>query len=241
MSEFITRPTRVGPVHSYPDNPRAAALALFARNFATGPKTTTEISGDTLIPWNAIDTTAKPFGIAAGGVTVAIPGDVTALFSNGNSLNILPLVPDVLPVVVRSIVSVPVFAAGVTTFDLSGAIDGSTVGGTLENASTPTVNVPITPRTTGVVLITGVVGFINGSGSSVNVSVTVEVNGTAVPVVISHDAVEDGTETTVPFMVEVFLPVGTPSQIQVSVTGDNADLITDGSALNIQEVSVATG
>jgi len=227
--------------HVYPDNPRASALGLFARNFATGPKVSTEISGATLIPWNAIDTTAKPFGITAGGVTVAIAGDVTALFNSGDDVNILPLVPATLPVVAGTIATVPAFASGVTTFDLTAPIDGSTVGGTIENASTPTVNVPITPRVTGVVLITGVVGFINGSGGPVNASVTVEANGTPISVPVSFAALGDGTQVTVPFMVEAFLPVGVTSNIQVSVTGDAADLIADGSAINIQEVSVATG
>lgn len=228
--------------HIYPDNPRAAALGLFARNFATGPKTEVEINGDTLIPWNAIDTTAQAFSIAAGGVTVSIAGDVTALFNSGDNVNILPLVPSTLPVETNSIATVPAFAAGVTTFDLNSPLsDGSTIGGAIENASTPTVNVPITPRTTGVVLITGVVGFINGgSGGPINVSVTVEANGTPV-IVTSYESVVDNTSATIPFMAEVFLPVGVTSNIQVSVTGDNADLIGDGSAINIQEVSVSTG
>jgi len=227
--------------HVYPDNPRAAALLLLARNFATGPKVSTGISGDTLIPWNAIDTTAKAFSIAAGGVTVSIVGDVTALFNSGDNVNILPLVPAVLPVVTGVIATVPVFAAGVTTFDLTAPIDGSTTGGSIEDTSTPTVNVPITPRATGVVLITGEVGFLNGSGSPVNASVTVEVDGVALPVVTSFVAVGDGTQVTIPFMAEAFLPIGSTSNIQVSVTGYGADLIADGSAINIQEVSVATG
>lgn len=242
MGEFITRPARVGPVHSYPDNPRAAALALFARNFATGPKTATEINGDTLIPWNSIDTTGKAFSIAPGGVTVSIAGDVTSIFSSGDNVNILPLAPDTLPVETNSIATVPAFADGVTTFDLSSPLsDPSTVGGVIEDTSTPTVNVPITPRSTGVVLITGVVGFINGSGGPINVSVTVAANGTALPVPVSFAGTVDGTQVTVPFMVEAFLPVGVTSNIQVSVTGDDADLIGDGSAINIQEVSVSTG
>jgi len=242
MGEFITRPTRVGPVHSYPDNPRAAALALFARNFATGPKINTEISGDTLIPWNAIDSTGKAFSIAPGGVTVSIAGDVTALFNSGDNVNILPLVPATLPVETNSIATVPAFADGVTTFDLNSPLsDGSTIGGVIEDASTPTVNVPITPRTTGVVLITGVVGITNGSGGPVNVTVAVVVNGgTPIPVA-SAAPVPDGTLMTLPFMAEAFLPLGPTSNIQVVVTGDGADLTADGSAINIQEVSVATG
>jgi hypothetical protein len=239
MTEFVGR-TGAQRVYSYPENPRAAALGLFARNFATGPKVSTEISGATLIPWNAIDTTAKAFSIAAGGVTVHIAGDVTALFNSGDNVSILPLVPATLPVVAGTIATVPAFAGGETTFDLTAPIDGSTLGGAIENNSTPTVNVPITPRATGVVLVTGVVGIINGSGSPVNASVTVEANGIPVPVV-SFAAIGDGTNVTIPFMAEVFLPIGLTSSIQVSVTGDNADLLADGSAINVQEVSISTG
>lgn len=230
--------------HVYPDNPRAAALGLFARNYATGPKVNAVISGGGIqIPWNAIDSTGLAFGIAAGGVTVSIPGNVTGLFSSGDTVNILPLAPAVLPILSRTIATVPAFAAGVTTFNLNAAIDGSTTGGAIENASTPSVNVPITPRTTGVVLVSGQITISNTSGSPVSgILVNVEVDGSlvAVPTTIVTP-LADGQTITVPLLVEVVLPIGTTSNIQVFVSGDGAFVVADTSSINVQEVAVATG
>jgi hypothetical protein len=247
MGEFVTGLGGASPTsraqHSYPDNPRASALALFARNFATGPKVNTAIGTGVQIPWNAIDTTAKAFSIAAGGVTVSIPGDVTALFNNGDNVRILPLVPTTLPVVTGSIATVPVFAAGVTTFDLNAPIDGSTVGGAIEDASTPSVDVPITPRSTGVVLVSAQVTVGNTSGSPVAaILVNVQVNGVSVPVPTTLvTPLANGATITLPVLVEVFLPIGVTSNIEIFVSGDGALLAADASSINIQEVSVATG
>lgn len=241
MTEFVGR-TGALRVYSYPDNSRAAALALFARNFATGPKVDTAVGAPTEIPWNAIDSTALAFTVTAGDVTVSIPGDVTGRFSNGDSVTILPTRPDVLPVLSRSVASVPAFAGGVTTFDLNSPIDGSTTGGAIENNSTPSADVPITPRSTGVVLVSGVATILNDTGGPIDAVVNVMVDGTALPVPSSiTTTIPAGATAAIPFMAEAFLPVGTTTPIQVQVTGTGATIVADSSVVNVQEVSVATG
>lgn len=79
--------------------------------------------------------TPSSFTIAAGGVTVTIVGDVTALFGNGDRVGILPTAPATLPVVSRFVASVPAFAAGNTTFDLDALIDPTTTAGTIVDSS----------------------------------------------------------------------------------------------------------
>jgi len=231
--------------HVYPDNARAAALSLFARNYATGPKVNTTVDSDgTQIPWNMIDSTAKPFTVDANTVTVSIAGDVTSQFNNGDNVSIVPTTPVVLPPVLRSIASVPAFADGFTTFDLNAAVDTTTTGGTIEDASAPTTDVPITPRTTGVVLISGVVTLGNDSGDPITV-VTVEVQVDGVSVAVPDDSrvapLADGQAITLPFLAEVELPIGTTSNIQIIVTGEDTLILADSAVINIQEVSVATG
>lgn len=79
----------------------------------------------------------RAFTVAPGGVNLTLPGvDATDEFTLGNPVTILPGTP-VLRQTVSSltVVSVPVFAAGDTTFDLSGPIDSTTSGGILVDPS----------------------------------------------------------------------------------------------------------
>ena len=231
--------------HVYPDNPRAAALALFARNFATGPKIDTAVSTGIQIPWNFID--SEPtfvFGVAAGGVTVTIPGDVTGSFANGDIIELFPTVPVAGPGVVRLVASNPAFAAGVTTFDISAPVDVTTTVGAIRNGTSNSVDVPITPRTTGVVKIQGVVLIGNETGAPVDVTVVIQVNGVNLPVPTQAAAVQLAATTglaTLPFLAETLLPVGVTSLIQVAVAGDGATLIAEDCSIEVQEVSFATG
>lgn len=241
MSEFVGR-TGSKRVYSYPENARAAALGLFARNFATGPKVEFTISGSARIPWNAIDAlgTSSSFTIAAGGVTVSIQGDATGLFTNGNRVIVTPTTPVAAPPVnTLTVASVPVFAAGVTTFDLSAPIDVTTTGGTIDDQT----NVPITPRATGVVLVSGVVSIQNGTDAPIAAEITIQVDGASlsVPSFAGIDPLAPGETVTIPFLAETDIPVGQTHNIEILVTADGADLIADASALSVQEVSVATG
>ena len=229
--------------HVYPDNPRAAALNSLARNFASGPKNTTEISGGGIsIPWNAVESPIK-FTIAPNGVTVSIVGDVRDSFINTDVVAIVPLTPAPLAPVSLTVASVPAFGSGVTTFDLSAPIDATTTGGFIVDVTSGTVDVPITPRATGIILVSGVVTFENGSGGPLLATVQVALNGVAQSVPFDLQAsLADGDSITIPFMAELLpLTVGTTYYVEIIVTGDGLDLLGEDSALNIQEVTFATG
>lgn len=79
MGEFRIGRTRAQ--HSYPENPRAAALGLFARNFASGPEDPTQLAvaqgdgamGGTQIFWGVIGAGTAP------SVNVTITPRVTGL------------------------------------------------------------------------------------------------------------------------------------------------------------------
>jgi hypothetical protein len=168
MSEFVGR-TGSNRVYSYPETRRSGdPLTAFARNFATGTKSSAAISGGGIqVPWNAIDVS---------------PG-------------------------------------------------------------TPSTDVPITPRSTGIVRISGVISVENSSGSPIAVAiVSVQINnGIALPFSSVVAPLADDEAITIPFLVEVSLPIGVTSNIEIFVSGDNAHLLADGSAIEVQEVSVATG
>ena len=113
--------------------------------------------------------------------------------------------------------------------------------------TTPGPDVPITPLSTGVLLISGVVTAFNSSGAPLTVTVAIQVNGVSIPVPSDMSSlVEAGSSVAIPFMGETDpsdTPVGQTSNIQIFVTSDPdvGSLLTDSSALSIQEVSVATG
>ncbi len=243
MTEFVGR-TGALRLYSYPENRRAAALGLFARNFATGPKGDTAVEGEgVLIPWNSIDALSftTPFTIAAGGITVSIPGDVTGSFSNGDTIDLIPSTPAALPAIPRVISSVPAFALGFTTFDLNALLNGSTTAGTLGTAT----NVPITPRSTGVVRISGVIVVQNTTGGPASeVEAFIQIDGTPLnpPAIIAVAPLADDQTAEIPFLAEVTLTVGVTANVSILVASDVAvDILADSSAIDLQEVSVATG
>ena len=78
-----------------------------------------------------------PFTIPAGGTLVTITGvDATSDFTNGDSVAIIPSSPAVAPAPTGlTVASVPVFAAGDTTFNLSGPIDATTTAGDIADTN----------------------------------------------------------------------------------------------------------
>ncbi len=237
MSEFVGR-TGAQRLYSYPENRRAAALGLFARNFATGPKISTEAGEDVLLPWNLIDALSITFTVAAGGITVSIPGDVTTAFTNGDAVEIIPTAPSAGPAVTRTVSSVPAFALGFTTFDLDSPIDLVTTAGVIGSFT----NVPITPRVTGVVRILGVVTFGNGSGSpSDGAEIEILVNGVSVGE-FNVAPLADDQIAEVTFLAQVTLPVGVTANVSIIVQSDGfPDILAGSSAIELQEVAVSTG
>ncbi len=106
-------------------------------------------------------------------------------------------------------------------------------------------DVLITPLLTGVVLVSGAVVLINGSGSPSSATITVQVNGVDFPIpALSGITVADGTKVVVPILAELSpteTPVGVATPIEIFVLGDGIFIGADGSTLSLQEVSVATG
>ena len=155
--------------HVYPDNPRAAAISAFARNYATGPKIGQAIGpGGLSVPWNAVDAGTPP----------------------------------------------------------------------------TTADVPITARATGIVLVTGVVTLSNSTGGDVVATVTVHVDGVAVSTPFAAGTVPNNGNAAIPFMAETdpsLTPVGATHQIEIFIDGNGLELESDGSVVDVQEVSVATG
>lgn len=105
---------------------------------------------------------------------------------------------------------------------------------------TPTPDVPITPLSSGVVLISGVVTIHNSSGDPVLVTCTVRLDGSALQP-FSATTIPAGDTASIPFLAETDIPVGETHQIEVSLDGDGTVLLADGSVMNVQEVPAATG
>lgn len=108
-------------------------------------------------------------------------------------------------------------------------------------------DVPITPITSGVLLITGVIMVNNTGDTSVAVLINVQVENVSLPVPVTlGSTVEPGEGMAIPFMYETTptdTPVGVTKNIQVLVTAsvDGVSLLDQSSVIEVQEVSVATG
>jgi hypothetical protein len=113
------------------------------------------------------------------------------------------------------------------------------------DVGTSSADVPITPRSTGIVLVSGVVSIQNQSGFAIpgGASVSVQVNNGAALIPSGAAApLADQEIVTIPFLVEVTgLTVGTTYNIEIFVSGDTATLLAEASSVDVQEVSVATG
>lgn len=170
MSEFVGR-TGSQRVYSYPEAPRGGYAAQFARNFASGPATTTTIDIDpgTQLPWDVIDSGAPPG-----------------------------------------------------------------------------VNVPITPRSSGIILVTGVISLKSSSEIDEVVQLLIEVNGVPLPVpFLESNTISASGFEAIPFVAEITgLAVGVAANVQVRLISSNATDIgatLDSSTINLQEVPAATG
>jgi hypothetical protein len=151
------------------------------------------------------------------------------------------------------------FAAGPLLPDVVVVGDGIT-GGTpilwdiIESGAPASISVPITPKSTGIIRITGVVAVKNSSGAAVNVLVQVALNGVrqVVPfseevTVVNHapDAFNIGGAATLPIVAELAgLVVGVTRLVSIVVTAETAvaiNLLAATCTLDIQEVAAATG
>ena len=139
------------------------------------------------------------------------------------------------------------FARNFATGTKSGAAIGPSglniVWNAIDVGTDPSADVPITPLSTGEVLVTGVVTLINNTGGTLLATVTVHLDGSAVPAPISATSIPAGARVSIPFMAEteIISPLNEQHLIQIFVDGDGLDTVADGSVINVQEVPVSTG
>lgn len=169
MGKSVVGRTGALRLYHYPEPRFGGAAAALARNYATGPKSSTVVDTDGVeVPWNSIDV----------------------------------------------------------------GPDGT--------------DVPITPLSTGVVLVTGVIGVHNGAEATRTISVIVRLDGVDIPTPTSFSDVEITQDLSVPFEAAVEIPIGEQHDIQIFVTaideeGADITLIAEGCVVNVQEVPVSTG
>lgn len=118
-------------------------------------------------------------------------------------------------------------------------IDSGAVGG---------VNIPITPLSTGVVRIQGVISIKNSANAVVDVHLEVQVDDVSLPVPFNEANTIQGSNATsfeaVPFMIVTTIPIGSTSNVQILLKASSADslsVIAESSTIDIQEVPAATG
>jgi hypothetical protein len=116
----------------------------------------------------------------------------------------------------------------------------------IESGAAPGVNVPITPRSTGIVRIHSVVTVKNSSNAPVQATVAAVVNGTPLPVPgFESVTIPASGSMAIPILTETPpLPIGVLANIEIAVVA-SADaalsLIFASSSLEVQEVQAATG
>lgn len=117
----------------------------------------------------------------------------------------------------------------------------------------PGINVPITPRVTGLVRVSGVICVKSLSGIQESVNVQVVVNG--VPLLspfFEVPTVEAGGAIAIPILTEIDvftnggsqLPLGATANVQIVLSASNdgvLELATQSSSLELQEVLAETG
>lgn len=106
----------------------------------------------------------------------------------------------------------------------------------------PSTDVPITPLSTGEVLISGVITFQNTTGAPINSSITVQIDG-PIPVPTFVTTIAAGATVSVPFLAQtgIISPLNEQHVVQVFVTGNGLTVTADNSVIDIQEVPVSTG
>lgn len=116
----------------------------------------------------------------------------------------------------------------------------------IDSGASPGVDVPITPRATGVVRIIGVVTVKNASINPVSVQVIVQIDGVNLPFPSLETVMVDaGGTLAIPILAEqTGLAIGVMANVEIQVSADTVDAITyaiQSSSVEVQEVPVATG
>lgn len=131
-------------------------------------------------------------------------------------------------------------------FDASNPQNNAIEWALLESGTSPNADVPITPRSSGIIRISGVLTVSNSDAAAHTVQVLVVVNGVAVPAPGAETVTVPATGVVaVPFLTETIpLPLGMAATIEILAVA-SADgylsAVLDSSTLDIQEVAPATG
>lgn len=117
----------------------------------------------------------------------------------------------------------------------------------IESGAPASVNVPITPRSTRIILISGVIVVKSSSASTSSITLFVEIDGasTLIPDLERNTISAFGFEA-IPFLTEnsAFLPIGVLANISIRLIASAAGALVFSSlssTINIQEVLAATG
>jgi hypothetical protein len=116
--------------------------------------------------------------------------------------------------------------------------------GAIESGAPAGVNVPVTPKVTGLLLVQAVVEIDNPSeASAAIVTVQVGVGGVALATPATQVTIPEGELATVPIQALVAEAVGTTSEINVFVSTNLLGVVlqANDSTLSVQEVPAATG
>lgn len=115
----------------------------------------------------------------------------------------------------------------------------------IESGAPAGVNIPITPRATGRVLISGVLSIANTAEGALDVQVQIQVDGSTITFpLLEKTTIPAGGFGTLPIVaVPPLMTVGTAKNISILVTAsaEGLQLSPESSELNIQEVPLATG
>lgn len=115
----------------------------------------------------------------------------------------------------------------------------------IENGATASVNIPITPRATGRMLITGEISIANTAEGALDVQAQIQVDGsTQTFPLLEKITIPIGGFGVIPIVaVPPLMTVGTTKNISILLTASSAglQLSPESSEINIQEVALATG
>jgi len=131
------------------------------------------------------------------------------------------------------------------------AIGDGTTGGTaipwsVLGVGSPGTNVPITPKSTGLIVISGVMTVQNNAEAAVQVQVQVAANGVRLPLPEAEQVTVEpnGGYVAIPLLAGGVGVVGTTSNVSVILSAsvdDAIELIPGSSSLEIEEVQAPTG
>ena len=112
----------------------------------------------------------------------------------------------------------------------------------------PSIHVPITPNVTGRVRIIATVTLVNSTIAPIDVIEQIQINGAAPPAsapaaaeTVDAATGEGSGLATMTLLLDISLPVGPTTQIEIQLTAGTAGLELSAASIELQEVPLATG